>query len=90
MDRIWQQLLLQKVQVSAIDERFNGNRENAKNDPRVGDLVSLGTVATRIKVENDRIVINYEKYDANGKLRVEGNHFSDFCISSMAPSLLRA
>ncbi len=89
MDRIWQQLLLQKVQGSAIHDRISGNRDNAKSDPRVGDLVSLGTTASAIKVKDDQVVIRYETYDANGNLRVQGSDIFDFCVSSMAPSLLK-
>lgn len=89
MDRIWQQLLLQKIPSGAIDKRIHGDRKNAGADPRVGDLVSLSTAAERIRVQDNGVGVTYVKYNSDGKpLKQGGSHF-DFCISSMAPSLLK-
>ncbi|OKH88931.1 FAD-dependent oxidoreductase [Thalassospira sp. TSL5-1] len=85
MDRIWQQLLLQKIPASAIDSRVNGNRENASSDPRVGDLVSLNSPTQDIIVREDSIQVRYTPKNEKNWIGVK----FDFCISTMAPSLLQ-
>ena len=79
MDRIWQQLLLQSVPAAALWPEGRGGE-----DPKVGDLVQLAAPVVGIIPQADGVVVAYE---TEGQGRQEERF--DFCISSMAPSLLR-
>lgn len=84
MDRIWQQLLLQKVQdTSPMFEHLPvGSRGT-----RVGDLVYLNTHATRIVANEGGVTVELE--GGNQSASWSGTAVSfDFCVSTMAPSLL--
>ncbi len=87
MDRIWQQLLLQKVPSSALNNLIYSYRKNARSDTRVGDLVSLHTPALNIHVENQSVTVTFKIFQAD-LARIESRTF-DYCISTVAPSLLK-
>ncbi|WP_305764473.1 FAD-dependent oxidoreductase [Breoghania sp. L-A4] len=87
MDRIWQQLLLQEV---PADSLLFGAPSNPGQGARVGDLVRLSTRVTGISAKPGRVVTNvqYEAItvgEANGPTE---EVLTDFCVSTMAPSLL--
>lgn len=84
MDRIWQQLLLQKVQDTAP---MFGDLPAGGRGTRVGDLVYLSTQATRILANESGVTV---ELDGGGQSRRWSNEpvQFDFCISTMAPSLL--
>jgi len=82
MDRIWQQLLLQDVPKSAFI-----NSSTRPKFPKLGDLVQLNTRAIKVSVTRSEveIVTRSETPDLSPSDHV---HKFDFCISTMAPSLL--
>lgn len=78
MDRIWQQLLLQDVPASALWHKGSRPRQ-----PKVGHLVQLNTKATKLASSGGKVVVGYQ----TAGHRPQQAEF-DFCISTMAPSLL--
>ncbi|WP_022734071.1 FAD-dependent oxidoreductase [Thalassospira lucentensis] len=88
MDRIWQQLLLQKVPTSALHETINSYRDGAQSDTRVGDLVTLGLAAEFIDVGKDSVSLKFLVGFPDYSPKIEKLDF-DFCISTIAPSLLK-
>ncbi|MVA61638.1 NAD(P)-binding protein [Agrobacterium vitis] len=78
MDRIWQQLLLQDVPTTALWKKGSKPRH-----PKVGHLVQLKTKASKIASAGEKVVVTYE----TAGRKAEQAQF-DFCISTMAPSLL--
>ncbi len=84
MDRIWQQLLLQDVQGSAS---MFGSRATGGRETKVGDLVYLNTRATRIQADGGGVVVVLDGGDQGVSWSDSPTRF-DFCISTMAPSLL--
>ncbi|MEJ8474702.1 flavin monoamine oxidase family protein [Roseibium algae] len=84
MDRIWQQLLLQDVQDTA--PMFTHLPVGGRGT-RVGDLVYLNTRATRIQADEGGVVVVLDGGDQGMTWSDAPTRF-DFCVSSMAPSLL--
>ena len=87
MDRIWQQLLLQKIPASAIDPQYNGGRKNIGDDARVGDLVRLKSPILNISVEHQGVNVRFVRHFGDMNTKFENPKF-DYCISTVAPSLL--
>jgi len=84
MDRIWQQLLLQDVQAGSLKY---GSSHVQGETPKVGDLVFLNTVVTEVYADSARTVVSLKGGD-HGREWNDGREEFDFCISTMAPSLL--
>ncbi|MBO0661765.1 FAD-dependent oxidoreductase [Jiella sp. MQZ9-1] len=80
MDRVWQRLLVQDVPASAL-----WSTEAPPKAPKVGDLVRLKAEAAKVVPSADKVEVSW-KADGN---KMESATF-DFCISTMAPSLLKA
>lgn len=84
MDRIWQQLLLQDVGPEAYVDGVPGAKGPSL---KVGDLVHLNASVIGVAVEPGGVTVAVELPDHNvGRLSYDVPF--DFCISTMAPSLL--
>jgi monoamine oxidase len=93
MDRVWQRLLVQKIQVSALRLRANDPRwgELGRRSTRyVGDLVLLNHQVTGIydDPDKDKIHVDLEYRDPITREAGKYRDTADFCFSSMAPNLL--
>jgi monoamine oxidase len=99
MDRVWQRLLVKKIQETAVSM--------TENDPRaadlkardagpngvqryVGDLVLLNHPVTAIidRPDDPKIYIAYNIMTPDGRKIGQGRDAVDFCFSGMAPTIL--
>ena len=82
MDRIWQQLLLQDVPATAM---LDENATLQGRTPKVGDLVRLNAPVIQVIVSEEQVRIRYATPKSDFPFATQT---FDFCVSSMAPSLL--
>ncbi len=82
MDRIWQQLLLQDIPHTAF---WNENlQKKSGRIPKVGDLVLLNTSISKITALDKGVSVTINRPRRAPPLKVT----FDFCVSTIAPSLL--
>ncbi|MDP9835604.1 monoamine oxidase [Neorhizobium huautlense] len=84
MDRIWQQLLLQDVPSTAFWD--TDIQKKSGENPKVGDLVLLETGVSNVTVLDKGASLTFQQPGRNAPSKVT----FDFCVSTMAPSLLKA
>lgn len=82
MDRIWQQLLLQDIPFTAFWNTKIQKRPLAT--PKVGNLVLLSSKATKVQVLDKGVSVTVQMAGH----AAPSTHTFDFCVSTMAPSLL--
>ena len=88
MDRIWQQLLLQKVPAEARHDLIHSYRDDTGTGTRVGDLVTLNAPALGIQVNEAFVDVTFSIFQGD-LTRITTRRF-DYCISTVAPSLLNS
>lgn len=82
MDRIWQQLLLQNIPSTAFWDP--AIQKKSGRDPKVGDLVLLKTAVSNVTVMEKGASLTFQRPGRNSPSKAR----FDFCVSTMAPSLL--
>ncbi|MGE7368830.1 flavin monoamine oxidase family protein [Neorhizobium sp. NPDC001467] len=83
MDRIWQQLLLQDIPSTAFADPSIQEQPGA--GAKVGNLVLLNTSVSRVTVLDTGVSLAFQRSGQNAPSEVA----FDFCVSTIAPSLLR-